>query len=127
LYLKPSQVVKQGAGTVENARKTDINDGSMIMSTKQHWKTVERQLALGFGMALLVAMVIGAATYTETVRGLRLSAAALHTRETIQELSETLVTLQDAETGQRGFLLTGDGRYRKPSYGLDCVVIRASS
>jgi len=114
LYLKPSQVVKQGAGTVENARKTDINDGSMIMSTKQHWKTVERQLALGFGMALLVAMVIGAATYTETVRGLRLSAAALHTRETIQELSETLVTLQDAETGQRGFLLTGDGRYRKP-------------
>jgi len=94
------------------------------MFTKQHRTAVERQLGLGFGTALLVAVFIGAATYTETVRGIRLGAATRHTRETVQELTETLDTLQDAETGQRGFLLTGDGRYRKP---YDKAVIRLSS
>ncbi len=85
---------------------------------------MEQQLGLGFGTALLIAVFIGAATYTETVRGIRLGAATRHTRETVQELTETLDTLQDAETGQRGFLLTGDGRYRKP---YDEAVIRLSS
>ncbi len=65
-------------------------------------------------MALLVAVVIGAGTYTETVRCIRLSTAVRHTREVVQELSETRAMLQDAETGQRGFLLTGDAGYRQP-------------
>ena len=84
------------------------------MSTKKRRKTVEQQLGLGFGTALLVVIVIGAATYTETVRCIHLSAATRHTREVVQELSATLASLQDAETGQRGFLLTGAPRYRKP-------------
>ena len=76
--------------------------------------TVERQLGLGFGTALLAAGFIGAVTCMETVRCIRLSAAAQQTRDTVQELSATLSALQDAETGQRGFLLTGDARYRRP-------------
>ena len=99
---------------MENAGNADITNGNMLMFTKRHHKAIERQLGLGFGTALLVAVFIGAATYTETVRGIRLSAATRHTRDTVQELSETLGALQDAETGQRGFLLTGDARYRKP-------------
>ena len=84
------------------------------MFIKQRRQTIERDLGLGFGTALLVAVIVGAATYTETMRCIHLSAATRRAREVVQELSATLATLQDAETGQRGFLLTGDSRYRVP-------------
>lgn len=38
----------------------------------------------------------------------------LHTHDVKNTLSRVLSTLQDAETGQRGFLLTGDNNYLKP-------------
>ena len=40
--------------------------------------------------------------------------ATLATDEFIRKLDELLSTIQDAETGQRGYLLTGEARYRTP-------------
>ncbi len=40
--------------------------------------------------------------------------AAIHTVETMQELEKTLSSLIDAETGQRGYLLTGRDTYLEP-------------
>jgi PAS domain S-box-containing protein len=37
-----------------------------------------------------------------------------HTQEVLAKLEEVLSTLKDAETGQRGYLLTGDQRYLEP-------------
>jgi len=37
-----------------------------------------------------------------------------HTQEVLAKLEEVLSTLKDAETGQRGYLLTGDHRYLEP-------------
>jgi signal transduction histidine kinase len=37
-----------------------------------------------------------------------------HTHQVIEELQEVLTHLADAETGQRGFIITGDERYLKP-------------
>jgi PAS domain S-box-containing protein len=37
-----------------------------------------------------------------------------HTHEVLTELETTLSTLKDAETGQRGYLLTGDEHYLEP-------------
>src|SRR3954466_12020588 len=37
-----------------------------------------------------------------------------HTREVVIELERALSTLKDAETGQRGYLLTGDDAYLEP-------------
>ena len=39
------------------------------------------------------------------------------THEVIVGLDAVLSNLRDAETGQRGYLLTGDERYLEPSYG----------
>ena len=38
----------------------------------------------------------------------------MHTHEVLMALDELLSTTQDAETGQRGFLLTGNNRYLEP-------------
>src|SRR3954447_26661169 len=37
-----------------------------------------------------------------------------HTRQVVIELERALSTLKDAETGQRGFLLTGEEEYLEP-------------
>src|SRR5439155_1434528 len=37
-----------------------------------------------------------------------------HTHEVVAQLEAVLSTLKDAETGQRGYLLTGDERYLDP-------------
>nr|WP_241527384.1 response regulator [Sphingomonas turrisvirgatae] len=42
------------------------------------------------------------------------TAKVVHTHEVITELSSLLSAAQDAETGQRGFLLTGNNRYLEP-------------
>ena len=77
-------------------------------------KKVEHQLLLCFCLALLIGAGTGAITYTETMRSIQLSVSTKSARDTVQELSETLSTLKDAETGQRGYLLTGDPHYLSP-------------
>ena len=68
----------------------------------------------GFGL-LLVVLVVNAwvtmrqlATQTETAYWLD------HTRQVLFELSQTESLLKDAETGQRGYLFTGDEKYLSP-------------
>src|SRR5262249_26054701 len=65
---------------------------------------------------VMAVVVIGsvATTYWFGLRVLRIyDRAALH-RKAISETQSLLSTLKDAETGQRGFLLTGDEQYLDP-------------
>jgi PAS domain S-box-containing protein len=57
--------------------------------------------------SLMTILIMGIAT-TKANREL------LHNRIVIDQLQETLSSLKDAETGQRGYLLTGDERYLQP-------------
>lgn len=68
----------------------------------------------GFGL-LLVVLVLNAwvtmrqlSTQTETAFWLD------HTQQVLFELSQTESLLKDAETGQRGYLFTGDPKYLRP-------------
>ena len=66
--------------------------------------------ALAFGLLVVNAVV--------TFRNLRMiaenSRAVAQTHEVIVGLDAVLSNLRDAETGQRGYLLTGDERYLEP-------------
>jgi len=60
-------------------------------------------------VSLLGLLTVGA------LGALRASRALVsHTHRVIETVQATLSTLQDAETGQRGFVITGDGRYLAP-------------
>jgi CHASE3 domain sensor protein len=77
----------------------------------------KRNLVIGFGVSLLLLIISSVASYT-SIRKLTESARLVdHTNEVIQKLEEALSVLKDAETGQRGFLLTGDERFLKPYLG----------
>src|SRR5690242_14833508 len=73
-------------------------------------RAVEHKILAGFVAALVIMVIIGGISYCNTVTSLRATSA----QEKILALETTLSTMQDAETGQRGYLLTGADRYLEP-------------
>jgi PAS domain S-box-containing protein len=72
------------------------------------------RLAVAFLLALAVLAVAAVVGYTSFQRLSSASEAVAHTREMRAELTRALSALQDAETGQRGFVITGDPAYLAP-------------
>lgn len=69
---------------------------------------LERQIQLAFVCALLLLSVIGFFTY-RSVRSLRAAVRMeSHTREVLLQLEDTLKLAVEAETGGRGFIITGN-------------------
>ncbi|HEX8671114.1 MAG TPA: CHASE3 domain-containing protein, partial [Longimicrobium sp.] len=71
------------------------------------------RLLATYGSALLV-LALCALMYQAVQRSRASTAAVTRTHEVIIRLETTLSDLRDAETGQRGFLLTGEGPYLEP-------------
>ncbi len=64
---------------------------------------------LWLGILPLVLAIMAYRTSSEHVRSVEQTLAM---DDLIQRLDEVLSTMQDAETGQRGYLLTGQAQYR---------------
>jgi signal transduction histidine kinase len=69
-------------------------------------------IALGFAIVVFIAMAgyYNELQYTESRNRL------IHTHKVIEMVQMTLSTLQDGETGQRGYILTGQETYLEPFY-----------
>ena len=69
---------------------------------------------LGFGLAILV--IVGAGVYaTINLRTLITGNEMVsHTLIVEAKIDETLALLTDTETGQRGFIITGEEKYLEP-------------
>jgi signal transduction histidine kinase/CheY-like chemotaxis protein/CHASE3 domain sensor protein len=78
---------------------------------------MKRNLLIGFGASLLILILSSAASLI-SIRSLFDSAAQVgHTNTVVQKLQETISIMKDAETGQRGFLLTGKNEFLEPYNG----------
>jgi signal transduction histidine kinase/CHASE3 domain sensor protein len=75
---------------------------------------LERRITLGFVFVLAVVVVIGIVSYLNTRQFIDSNYAVRHSLEVLQELEDVLSVLKDAETGQRGFIITGDESYLEP-------------
>ena len=76
--------------------------------------TVEKKIAVGFGLLLAILLVVGFVSYRNTRKLIRDSNLVAHSHEVLDELEGTLSAVKDAETGQRGFIITGDEEYLRP-------------
>jgi len=65
-------------------------------------------------IAVLVVSLIGGLSYQTWLTFNRGSEKLANIREVVKSTNALLSSLKDAETGQRGFLLTGQDRYLKP-------------
>ncbi len=77
-------------------------------------QSLTRQITAGIGMALALLILNAATSYRNTLKLLENERSVSHTHQVLTELEATLSTLKDAETGQRGYLLTGEERYLEP-------------
>jgi CHASE3 domain sensor protein len=76
--------------------------------------TFAQKLAAGYGLAALTLVIIAAVTYRTTAGFIENDQRVTFSFDVRAELRKLLSELQDAETGQRGYLLTGDEAYLEP-------------
>ena len=76
--------------------------------------TVSKRLVAGFGIAAFTLAAIATVAYRNAARVAEDNAWVAHTYQVRAELAALLSLLTDAETGQRGYLLTGEDNYLAP-------------
>lgn len=78
------------------------------------WKIGRHFVLWGFVAAATILLFAGWETYRNTTRLVEAADARKASYELVQDLDEVETRLVDAETGQRGYLLTGDEAYLEP-------------
>ena len=74
----------------------------------------------GTKVVIILAIVLatigvwGMASYINTQSMIKQNEQVIHTHEVMEDLEGILLALKDAETGQRGFILTGQNQYLEP-------------
>jgi methyl-accepting chemotaxis protein len=76
--------------------------------------TIGTRILLGFSLTLLILLAVGTASYRSTVVLIDNSEWVAHSHRVLELLENVIVQLTNAETGQRGYLLTGQERYLEP-------------
>ena len=79
--------------------------------------TLAKKISGGFGVGLLSLVLLTSISYWNSTSLVSLgesSSMVSHTYQVLQRLEQATSFLKDAETGQRGYLLTGEKRYLEP-------------
>jgi len=76
--------------------------------------TFGRKIAAGFAVSFALLALIGIVAYRSVDTLTKTSYAVTHTYTVIERIAGVLSELKDAETGQRGFVITGEDSYLEP-------------
>jgi methyl-accepting chemotaxis protein len=76
--------------------------------------TIGRRMAAGFGSALVLLALMASSSYSKVGTVNQNQKWVVHTYEVLEGLTAIMSTLKDAETGQRGYLITGELSYLQP-------------
>lgn len=84
--------------------------------------SIGSKIGSGFGLALVALMVVGAVSFNSTAKLIDSAEWVRHTHEVLSGLDDVLSGMKDAETGQRGYVITGETRYLAPYQGAHELV-----
>lgn len=76
--------------------------------------TFKRNLLFGLGLSLILLLISSFASYFSIKNLIQNSQKIRHSSQIIQDLDNIFSLVKDAETGQRGYLLTGDQVFLSP-------------
>lgn len=88
-------------------------------------KTIGRKISSGYAFAIILAIAIGTIAYFSIGKLNQTAKWVDHTHTVLGELDKITSGIKDAETGQRGFLLTGDEKYLAPYNQANTLIERA--
>ena len=74
------------------------------------WNVGTKILA-GFGLALAIFVIVGIVSWRNVQKQSEDAEWVSHTHEVLATLAQLLTALQDAEAGQRGYIITGDDAF----------------
>ncbi len=84
--------------------------------------TVGRKIASGFALALVILILVGTVSYISTSKFIESAQWVTHSYQVIDNSEALLSSLENAETGQRGYLITGEESYLAPYNGASQAV-----
>lgn len=76
--------------------------------------TFGRRIAIGFAISTILLVIIGVAAYISIVSLVETSLHVTHSYRVLSRIAAVLSAMQDAETGARGFVITGDASFLEP-------------
>ncbi|TDQ09624.1 response regulator [Pedobacter metabolipauper] len=85
--------------------------------------SLKNNLRIGLGLSLLILFITSFASYTSINNLIKSSDLVSHSNQVMSNLDGIISTLKDAETGQRGYLLTGDKVFLEPYNGAKDRVV----
>jgi PAS domain S-box-containing protein len=80
-------------------------------------KRIDRNLRVGYGFSIAILLLVGIISYFSLTSLLKSNRAVAHSSEVMQKLESLLSVMKDAETGQRGYLLSGRTDFLQPYSG----------
>ena len=72
------------------------------------------KIGASFALGLAIFATVGLISYRGTTNVIEAARWETHTYQVLAELEELISQIKDAETGQRGYVITGDKRYLEP-------------
>jgi signal transduction histidine kinase len=74
----------------------------------------KNKVIAGFGTALAILILVGVLSYRSMVQSDDDRQWVTHTHQVLEKLDAVLTNLLDIETGERGYIITGEGSYLDP-------------
>jgi CHASE3 domain sensor protein len=87
---------------------------SKLVGRDDAWFAMEPRTFAGFLAAIAAVLIIAVLSYDSLRLTQRAAGSLTRTVEVLAQIQSLVSTLKDAETGQRGFLLTGRENYLEP-------------
>jgi PAS domain S-box-containing protein len=76
----------------------------------------DKRVMIGFGITVLVLLILGIFSYSSTQRLMDSAGLESHATRVITTAEQVVKAVIDMETGQRGFLITGNEDFLQPFY-----------
>jgi methyl-accepting chemotaxis protein len=80
---------------------------------RRSW-TIGQQIIIGSALPLLMLVCLGAFSYHTSQEQIETSRSVTHTHAVIEGIEDVLSSIKDAQTGQRGFVITGQEDFLEP-------------
>ena len=77
--------------------------------------TVGKKISAGFCLAIIALAAIGGTAYQSTRQLVETAGWVAHTEDVLRSLEEIISSLKDVETGQRGYVITGEDSFLEPN------------
>ncbi len=97
-----------------NLRESKLSPPSQTETRSQLLIPMKKKVWWSFGVALALLGVIGVSSFVQVLRLRANDRKVDHTHQVISSLHRVQALVTDAETGQRGYLITGDKFYLEP-------------